>query len=197
MLPEFVQLKLELNRYLELRMRGGASRSALLEGVGHSVVHEGDRFTLFRDDGSTETKYFVASEAKVALTVEDILSQKVTAVARAVDDLGEQLTSNAEKRMIESVAEVVEATGNTTDAAGRPFSAELWLETLEKVEFAFDTRGEWQPPTVVLHPTMLSTAQRELRRLESEPELARQLQALVTRKQGEWRVREADRKLVD
>ena len=178
-------------------LQSAARERGVVSEIRESTVHEGDRFTIHREDGSVDTKPFEALEASVELSPDDVQSEDTSRVAAAVDGLAEQLAEKASKKLFETVKESVEAVGNTVDAAGRPFSAELWLDVLEKMELNFEEDGSWRPPTVVLHPTMLSRAQSELSRLDTEADLRDRLGKIIERQRKEWRVREANRKLVD
>src|SRR5262245_56923805 len=93
---------------------------------------------------------------------------------------------------------ITEATADrAVSAGGKPFTAELYLDVLETMEFSFDENGEWQMPTMVLHPSMMARAQEQIQRLDVEPALKERLSAIVTKKKEHWRDREADRQLVD
>jgi len=197
MLPEFRKLKLDLAREIKYSIQTGARKRGALSEIHDSTVHEGDRFTLHREDGSVETKPFVAMEATVELSPDDVQSDDAVKVAEAVDDLTEQLARHASKKLFETVREAVQAVGNEVDGAGRPFTAELWLDGLDRIEMDFEEDGSWRPPTLVMHPTMLSRAQAELGRLDTDVQLRKRLEHILNRKRDEWRVREANRKLVD
>ena len=197
MLPEFRRLKLDLDRDIKHNMQAAARGRGTLSDIHQSVVHEGDRFTLHREDGSVETKFYHALEASVELSPEDIQSEGAKKVAEAVDNLAEQLAEQEHHKFFETITSVIRSVGNEVDAGGRPFTAEIWLDVLEKMELSFDDDGTWRPPTVVLHPTMLSRAQNELGRLETDSVLKQRLDDIVSRQRDEWRVRESNRKLVD
>jgi hypothetical protein len=87
--------------------------------------------------------------------------------------------------------------GTATHASGRPITAELMIEAFEKMEFSFEDDGTWNMPTIVLHPAQEARAKHELSRLDTDPVLNRQMNALVEKKRAAWRAREANRTLVD
>jgi hypothetical protein len=87
--------------------------------------------------------------------------------------------------------------GTATHAGGRPITAELMIETFEKMEFSFEDDETWNMPTIVLHPAQEARARHELTRLDTDPVLNRRMNALVEKKRAAWRAREANRTLVD
>jgi hypothetical protein len=85
-----------------------------------------------------------------------------------------------------------DAAGTGTDARGKPFSFELYLAGLEKIELQFDRDGQPILPTLVVHPTMA-------KQLESLPppteEQLRAYNDLIERKRKEFNARRRYRKL--
>jgi hypothetical protein len=83
------------------------------------------------------------------------------------------------------------------DAGGRPISAELIFETWESMDFSFDEKGNWQRPTLVINPIQAPRLTKELKRMETEPDLIERFEELLAQKKRDWDDREANRKLVD
>jgi hypothetical protein len=94
------------------------------------------------------------------------------------------------------MSEGVQKVGNTIDGGGQRFSAELFLQVIEKIWIEFTADGSPQMPTVHISPNQTDDVKRTIERLESEPELKKRFDAIMIKKREEWRAREADRKLV-
>jgi hypothetical protein len=197
MLPDFLRLKQVLGPIIARSIQADSSNDPILSQITRHRIHEGDRFTLVRSDGSSETKDFQAMEASVEITAEEIRDTGLDAIGRAKAELAGQFKAAASKSLFETVMRATDEVGNNLDAGGRPLSAEMILEMFEKMEFGFSPDGTWRPPQIVVGPGMAERAAEEMRRLNSEPELKSRFDAMIERKREEWRVREADRKLVD
>lgn len=101
------------------------------------------------------------------------------------------------ERTFETIQQAVEAVGNSFDAKGQKLSPDMVLQMWERMQLSFDSNGEWQRPTIVVHPDLGERARAILRAIDEEPELRARRDKIVNRQRDEWRVREASRKLVD
>jgi hypothetical protein len=195
-LPDFINIKKELSQ----------ARSSAISSLGDPIMskipayrqHEGDRFSIFREDGSQDTsdQKLIRSEP-ITIDLKDVHSRGEQAIYESIAIARQQLTQ-ASKRLLSEKLE--EAPIPSMDAAGRSFTAELYLEMLEPMFLNFDEEGRWnhldfwqENP----NPRLLAKVDSELKRFESEPELRDQLETLLARKRQEWNDREANRKLVD
>jgi hypothetical protein len=73
MLPDFISLKRTLSYHRQAAFR--ASGDPLISEIRTYVNHEGDRFTLFREDGSQETLPYEALAVPVEVSLTDIQSK--------------------------------------------------------------------------------------------------------------------------
>lgn len=197
MLPDFVELKRLIAERMASSIREDLEAAPLLSRVGHHHIHEGDRFTIARRDGSEESKRFQRVEASTEISTEDIRAGGSQVIQRARARLVEQLRGSSTRMLLDTARRASEEVGNVLHAGGQPLSAELMLEILEKMDFSFSPEGQWEPPTIVFHPSMEERARMEFERLERDPELKARMDALIVRKREESCAREADRKLVD
>jgi hypothetical protein len=116
-----------------------------------------------------------------------------------LDALAEQVNKSAEERLAQVMPHFFdifhrtsEAAGTSADAGGRPFSFELYLEGLERIELQFDRAGKPIMPTLVMHPSMAE----QLRSMPPmTPEQQRALDELIERKRTEFNARRRHRKL--
>jgi hypothetical protein len=196
MLPDFVALKRQIvaDRTGELR---SAERRGIASLAGHVRQHEGDRFTVVREDQSVHTSRYKEVELSATLKASDLLSKGTTAIRDMMSELTDALEKEQTQTFEAVMKQATDEAGTATHAGGRPITAELIIETFEKMEFSFEDDGTWNMPTVVLHPAQEARARHELSRLDTDPVLNKRMKALVEKKREAWRVRETNRTLVD
>ena len=197
MLPDFRSLKKRLASSAATTVHDTIERDGLLGHIASQRIHEGNRLTLVRADGSTETREFIQHWVRAEIEVDAIRRGDVAAVGAAVEDVAENVREQASKELFERVEEAATSAGNWVSGGGKPFTAEMWLATIEGMDLSFNDDGTWERPTVVIHPSMGERVRLEMKRMESEPELRARLEQLVERKREDWRDRESRRKLVD
>jgi hypothetical protein len=199
MLPDFLELKKELSNLREGNLRSNF-RDPALQKIATFQIHEGDRFTLLREDGSKETKKLRKVRKKITIKLKDVQNRGEKAIVDVFADAMQEI-EEATKTLLENTLKAdTEAYGTAFDAGGRRFTAELYLEALEDVMFTFDAQGNWEPGEIWQrhpNPIMAQQIKKELDRFNTEPALKKKLDALIKRKRKEWDVREANRKLVD
>lgn len=195
MLPDFIELKRRIESKLTATMQRRVASEGMLSLVSHQRLYEGHGFVLHRADGTVQDSEFQRHVAEMEVPREDLINKGFDSIKAIMDSTVEQFAQSGHKMMIEGLNQAV---GNRAiEAAGRPFTAELYLDGLETIEFSFDESGDWDPPTLIIHPDLIRTVQGQLERLNTEETLRQRLSALIERKKAEWRDREARRKLVD
>jgi hypothetical protein len=158
--------------------------------------HEGDRFTIFREDGTraTSDQKLIRSEL-ITLDLKEIQVRGERAIFEGFAPAREQLAITGRKM----IGDKIDQDSPHVDAAGRPFP-EVFLEMLEKMDLSFDDNGTWQEPEFVPphpNPQLIARLIAGRKRFDNEPILKEKLDALLTRKRQDWNDREANRKLVD
>ena len=198
MLPDFPELKKELNDRLAMHVKAEASNDPLLAAFPSFVIHEGRRAELTRSDGTSHQMNFDnPMSARTTVSAADVRTKGGKAALEAAREIAAQLQQAMAERAVASLQEAVEAIGNSLDGGGRPLSAEMILEMWDKMELSFDADGNWEQPTLLIHPNLEARAAEAYRRILNEPELRARRDAIVNRQRREWRVREARRKLAD
>jgi hypothetical protein len=160
--------------------------------------HEGDRFTIIREDGSstTSSQREIRSE-NMEFQLTDIQSRGEIAIFETISKAHQQIAIAGRRLVSERLDE---EPINRVDAGGRRFSPELYLETLESMEMSFDEHGNWNEPDFWQerpNPALLKTVEEVRKRFNEEPELKSKLDMLLNRKRKAFNDREANRKLVD
>ncbi len=93
---------------------------------------------------------------------------------------------------------VIDETGNSIDAKGRPVTPDLILEALEKLPIDFDENtGLAKFPTFYINPSQKEVFQKAIADAKSDQNFKLRFDQMVERKKEEWRDRENNRKLVD
>lgn len=196
MLPDFPKLKDRLAagylRFLRtvIASEGPAGKCSQLR------MHEGRDGALFREDGSREETTPKRLQVSMSLQVDEFPELTPGKLKAKYEQLGRDMAREQWKMLVGALDRACEASGNAVDAGCEPFSAEMWLEMLDKLDVEFDSNGRMRVPACLINPSMEDRLRTELQRIDTEPGLRRRVRELEARKRREWLDREADRKLV-
>jgi hypothetical protein len=131
-------------------------------------------------------------QSSVVFQFDDIRSCNLDALAEQVNKSAEERLSQVMPHFFDVFHRTSDAAGTAMDAGGRPFSFELFLEGLERIEIQFDREGKPILPTLVVHPSMAE----KLRSMPpTTPEQQKAMDALIERKRTEFNARRRHRKL--
>ena len=130
-------------------------------------------------------------KAAVVFQWDDIRTCNLEALAEQVNKTAEERLSQVMPHFFDVFHRTSDAAGTAMDAGGRPFSFELFLEGLERIEIQVDREGKAILPTLVMHPSMAE----KLRSMPPTPEQQKAMDALVERKRIEFNARRRHRKL--
>lgn len=195
MLPDFPKVKKKILEILNKRMQA-RSMSVLFQNVKHLLYHEGHCYRIIRADGSVAENEFKEASSEITLDLSEWDSITMEDVIAKVDAAAEEMGSQMARHFFDEISKSVEEVGNVIDAKGGPFTVEMCLELLEKVELEFYEDGTPHELTLVCSPKMAPRMKAELQHLHTDPELARRYNELIEQKRDEWRERENTRKLV-
>ncbi len=194
MLPDFIKVKRDLSLRNSDGLSSAIEQNSLLSKIRKYRIHEGNRWTLYREDGSQETKSPQSVLSEVMFDLNEINRRGEAAIREVEYKAGSEVREKSHKLLFDRLDETLEATGNSIDMGGRPLTAEALLEMHEAVDFSFDDDGKWERPEFYPQTEKLK---KELERLEAEPHLKKRLNEIIERKKEQWDVRQANRKLVD
>jgi hypothetical protein len=131
-------------------------------------------------------------EAAVVFKWDDIRDCNLDALAEQVNKAAEERLAKIMPHFFDVLHRITDAAGTAADAGGRPFSFELYLEALERMEIQFDREGNPILPTLVMHPVMAE----QLRSLPPmTQEQQRAMDDLIERKRTEFNASRRHRKL--
>jgi hypothetical protein len=131
-------------------------------------------------------------KAVVFFQWDDIRSCNLDALAEQVDRAAEERLAQVMPHFFDIFHRTSAAAGTAADAGGRPFSFELYLEALERIELQFDREGNPILPTLIMHPSMAEQARSQP---PITPEQQKAMDDLIERKRTEFNARRRHRKL--
>ncbi len=94
-------------------------------------------------------------------------------------------------QLFQSIAEMTAAADMAIDAAGKPFSADLYLQALEKIDIGFDDDGHPILPSLHVGPALRDVAERAMEEVRENPAFA----AILNRKREEFLAKKRTRRL--
>jgi len=197
MLPDFPSLKGRLmdRRVSEIRAKIDA-QMPIVSKIRSVRFHEGNSFSVQRDDGVIESQGFIDVRSPIQISANLEFKETVENLKVETEKLAVDFASQLEKLFFERFTKITESVGNAMDMKGEPFTAESYLDMLDRVELDFDMFGLPIYPTQVCHPVMGETLQREFARFRTESGLRGRAETIIEQKRREWRDREGRRRLV-
>lgn len=197
MLPDFLKVKASLETMLKYEMElARLSHMGVFADVPTSVVVEGNNTVIIREDGSVEEMGFEEITAELQVNFAEVETMTHEMVLDKINRLAKEMEGKKAKFAYEQIGKAVEDAGNVVSADGKPFSIDLPLEFLEKMEIDFDEAGNPSGTMFVAHPHLFPAIAKAISQAEADPETAKRAQGLMDQKREEWRVRENNRKLV-
>lgn len=194
MLPTYPKLEAYRSRLNQDRVRATVRTLAPMIGlVKAHIQFEGRHSAIQRESGELDETPITSASGEVSIKFVDLADFTETLVENHLDDMSEQLARSMSEHFQQRMREVTEKVGNVVDGQGQPFSEELFLDVIEKMEHSFGTDGTWQPPTMIVGPGM---AEKLAAAGDMSPEGNRRLKAILERKRDDFRRREAARILV-
>jgi hypothetical protein len=197
MLPDFPKLKARLmDRHIrDIRAKVDA-QMPVVSRIRSVRFHEGNCFSLERDDGVVESQGFIDVRAPIEISANLEFRETVQNLKERTEKLTLDFAAQLEKLFFERFHEITESVGNAVDMKGQPFTAESYLDSIERIDLDFDMFGLPIYPMHVIHPVMAETIQSQFARLGKESRLRDKANTLIERKRKDWRDREGRRRLV-
>lgn len=197
MLPDLPELKHDLQRiidqYLQRQVR---ARMGVFNEASKHIIHEGERMRIVRADGTVEESDLKESKSEMTVKLEEIPTLTIEDRIGRLNGMAEDMAKQISEHLFGTLHETVEKAGQVVDAKGKPFDVEAFFRALESVHLEFDESGQHHDIQIVIPPAMAERVQSVFNQIDTDPELKRRHEELIARKFGEWRDREAARKLV-
>lgn len=195
MLPDFPETKRLFSRFFRAYVRRKVREISPYGAVQTRYYHEGRAMKVTRADQSESNSGMEELSAHLEVKFEEIenltLQKAIEKHDAMIVDLVRKQTHFIRERMSSEIPE-----SQTLNAKGRKFDAQIAIEMLEKMQIDFYPDG--MPHEIFVDgplftPESLASVEKEI---ESNPELKRRFEEMMTKKKEEWHAREADRKLV-
>jgi hypothetical protein len=198
-LPDFREVKEKLDQALTQRLREQVKkRDPVLAMIRTLRQHEGHRHVWSTDKGRERSTAYEPAVAEVTINQHETVDWTIADIVRHVDNMADQMIGQIVPNMFATLREASDEVGNVVDGGGRPFSFEMWLEAVEKLQIEFDEHtGQPRLPTMVVNPTLGERVRALLPEWERNAEYKARSSALIARKKEDWDDREGNRKLVD
>lgn len=197
MLPDFLKVKARLETMLNYQMElARLSHLGPLAAIRESVVFEGNKTTIIRDDGSVGETEFAEITTELHVNLAEVEEMTHERVLNKINDAAKEMAEQIVRAAYEELNRITDETGNAISVDGKPFSIEMLCEMFEKMDLDFDEAGNPIGTMFVAHPNLFPAIAKAISQAEADPETAKRDQALIDQKREEWRVRENNRKLV-
>jgi hypothetical protein len=196
MLPDWPIPKQAIFKVIKRLMQKRAHGMSIVDNVPHQPVFEGHALSIRRADGVVDQSDFHLASGAANVPVEAIKSGRLEDVLNALMPVSTEAGAAMAKYIYQTIEAGVKSVGNELSAGGKPMTAELILDALDKVLVDFDADGQPKWPTIVVHPSLSDRLKAEDARFGSEPALAQRFAEITERKREQWRAREASRVLV-
>jgi hypothetical protein len=197
MLPDLPELKRELQRvidqYLQRQIRN--KLGVFAEAPKH-IIHEGDRMRIVRADGTVEESGLKQSSTEMTINLDEIPTLAVEDRIRRLDGMAEDMARQISEHLFGTLNATLERAGQVVGQKGGPFDVEAFFGALSSIQLEFDESGRHRNLQIVIPPAMAERVQAVFNQIDADPTLRRRHEELIDRKFGEWRDREAARKLV-
>lgn len=197
MLPDLPSLKNDIQQVLMAYFLAQVNaRLGIFNKVPKQTIHEGTRLRMVRADGTIEESDLKQASAEMSVHMDDVPRMTVEQRITKINDMAEQMARQMGQQLFGSLSETLDKAGQTVDRKGQPLDAEAILSVMEKIEIEFDETGKHKELSIVVPPALESKAKQAFEQLQTDPELSKRYEEIMTRKRMAWRDREASRKLV-
>jgi hypothetical protein len=198
MLPLYPQLKAEIERCLiDVAWQAAQGQLGPFAGMPPARQHEGDRLEYMTIDGDEKRATYQRAAVDYEVRPADIPTMTFHDAVGVVAGKGRELGVQQAQIYYESLNQSLEEVGNAVDAGGQPFSVDLLLQLLEKVQISFDEHGNPQLPTLHIGPDLEASASQVLANLGEDPSAQARLNDIIEKKKEVWNAEQDRRKLVD
>ncbi len=130
-------------------------------------------------------------ECVMSIKRQDIEMTNVPAIVDSIHESAQSLVSSLNEQFFQRMKTILDEAGQTTDARGRPFTPDLFLDGLEKIEIEFDDSGNPIMPVLVAHPNVVDA----FRKCPFTEEHKRRFDEIIERKREAFLARQRSRSL--
>ena len=197
MFPDFLKTKEKLQKMLDDEMqKARLFHMGPLAVVPESMIFEGDKTVVVREDGSVDEENLESIAVKLEVKFEEVEKMNHEMVLDKINSVTEEMAGKMAKSFYERLTKSAEEVGNVVSADGESFSMDLFFDALEKIHIDFDEAGNPSQLISTAGPNLYPSIVKVISQADDDPENDRRYKAIIERKREEWRARESNRKLV-
>lgn len=150
-------------------------------GGGFHYEHRGKHLVTSLSEINIETK----------MSINDIINYNIDKFSENIYSLAYQRLKHMSKIFIKTMEQITSLTGNITNGGGKPFSIDILLDSLEKVDIDFDDEGNPRLPTVVVGPDLFE----KMRNLKMTESQEKRFADIIEKKKKEFYAQKCYRRL--
>lgn len=197
MLPDLPQLRERVTKtYMDYIRHRANNQLGVFSESPRRVIHEGDRASIKRADGSQEPTALIASNSASHLTQAEAENLTGGRWLQTLNELADGLAQDMATKLHESLAATLDREGRTINGNGRGFSPDILFEVFQSLDIDFDVNGRPRMPTISIHPNQQSALLAVFAEIDADPAKLERWRDLFLTKWMDWRDREASRRLV-
>lgn len=195
MLPSFPKievLRARTNRRIIENLT--AQFSPVLGQIDRHTQFEGRETTVLRDDDTVGRSSLDPVSAEVLVERIPLAEFTEQELMKKLTWMAEQIAQGVSGILYAEMERGTTEVGNVVDAQGQPFSEELILKAMEKMDHSFAPDGTWERPTFVVSPEIFNKFMQDTgNRGPGSHAFERSLKNILQKKRDDFRRREADR----
>jgi hypothetical protein len=198
MLPHFPKAHKQMTDIRDDKIwEGFYSASPILSQIGMRQQREGRECSVQDEQGTIQQINYQPTNASVQCKVEEARGLTLEDYLEIAREPAAEMGKQVVRRLYEMIHETATKAGNVVDAGGRPFTYDLFLEILEKVQFDFNADGSPIWPSLNLGSEAYAKFKRQWPEWLKDENFYTRLSTVIDRKREEFYEREACRRLVD
>jgi len=168
-----------------------------LSSIPSRTHHEGERWTMKRADGSSDSSEYNTLETVFSIDINDVPTLTLDKVMQKLDDAAREMAKQMSQGIYKSINELTQKYDQVIDSKGKGLTKETFLETFERVTISFDKQGNPIFPSLIMHPNTWERVREDAASWDDDPDFKTRHAAILESKRIEWSDRESRRKLVD
>ena len=196
MLPDFPIQKRFIASQLSKVMAARMKKDPLVSMIHVHIMKEGSSVEIQSPGWQDHVEMSdVGFEGEVSL--DDLIKEGPGIYFKQALKAAEAFIEAQHKMLLAKANEVTERSGMVFDGRGKPFSPEILLQAMERMELSFSESGEPRMPTLIVNPQLHEKIKEKMPEWEKDEDFKKRRDDLIDRKRKEWLDRENSRKLVD
>jgi hypothetical protein len=197
MLPDFPRIKNGIQEIIKQELQNQIRQEPFLSQFKVKQVFEGNKMSIKTENGELDQINYKEIYSKHSIDREDVIMRGPIVFMENIQSMAEEIIKQETRNIFSKFNDITKKTGKVVNGKGDPFTHDLLLELLEKIQIDFDDQGNPYMPALVVPPNIFSKLKEKLPEWEANPEYKRKFEEIINKKRREWHDRESHRKLVD